>query len=91
MTTKVKSTAFIFIQKQEHLSDILSIITFYYVNWSALQELPPLRKTVSPQVKNYDNFSRVLEVANKLLMHHLLYLAPWMNDTLFLKGELSRC
>ena len=46
-----------------------------YINCSVLWGFPPLRKTVSPQVKNYD-FSRVFEIANQLLARHSLYLAP---------------
>ena len=38
----------------------------YDINWSALQGFPPLRKTVSLHVKNYDNFSRVFEVAREI-------------------------
>ena len=34
-------------------------IAFHCINWSALQGFPPIRKTMSPQLKNYDNFSRV--------------------------------
>ena len=33
----------------------------------------PLRKTVSPRAKNYDNFSRVFQIANQLLTRHSLY------------------
>ena len=35
------------------------------INWSALQGFPTLRKTASPQVKNYRNFSRVCTEADK--------------------------
>ena len=53
---------------------------------------PPLRKTVSPQVKNYDYISRVFEVANQLPTCHSLYLAPLTNCNAFsfLQRELSR-
>ena len=44
--------------------------------WGALQGFPQLRKTISPRVKNYDNFSRVFEITNHLLTCHSLYLAP---------------
>ena len=35
-----------------------------------------MRKTVSPHVKNYDNFPPVFGVANQLLRGHLLYSVP---------------
>ena len=42
--------------------------------------VPPLRKTVSPHVKNDDNFSRFWD---QLVTCHLLYLVPSMNDNAF--------
>ena len=36
---------------------------------------PPLVKTGSPRMKDFDNFSRVFEMANQLLTRHSLYLA----------------
>ena len=51
---------------------------------------PPLRKTISPHVKNYDNFSRVFEIANQLPRRHSLYLAPSMNGNAFSKFTLTR-
>ena len=39
----------------------------HHVSENALHRFPPPRKTVSPQVKNYDNVSRVFEIANQLL------------------------
>ena len=46
-----------------------------YMNWSALKGFSPLRKIVSPYIKNYENFSHVF---NQLLARHLYYfnLAP---------------
>ena len=41
-----------------------------------MEIFPPLRKTVSPLVKNYDNLS----VRLRSPIMHLLYLAPGMND-----------
>ena len=41
-----------------------------------------MRKTVSPHVKNYDNFSRVFEKANQLLARHPIYLASGINGRL---------
>ena len=34
------------------------------INWSALCLFPPLRKTMSPYLKNYDEFSCMFEIAN---------------------------
>ena len=46
-----------------------------------MEIFPPLRKTVSPLVKNYDNLSvRLRSPIIQLLTRHLLYLAPGMND-----------
>ena len=39
-------------------------------------EIFSLRKTVSPHVQNYGNFSRFFEIANQLLARHSPYLAP---------------
>ena len=65
------------------MSFFLELIkNFYCINWSALWIFPPLRKTVSTQVKNYNNFSRVVEIANKLLTRHSFCLAPGMNRPL---------
>ena len=50
--------------------------SFYYMNWNALEGFPPLKKTVSPHVRNYDNFSPVFEITNQMLTHHSLGLAP---------------
>ena len=36
---------------------MLESINFYYINWGALLGFSPLRKMVSPHVKNADNFS----------------------------------
>ena len=47
-----------------------------HTNWNALYGFLPLRKTVSPHVKNYDNFARVFEIANQLLARHSLHLVP---------------
>ena len=35
----------------------------------------PLVKTGCPRMKDFDNFSRVFEMANQLLTRHSLYLA----------------
>ena len=58
------------------------IFYYTYIYWSALWEFPPLRRAVAPQVKNYDNFSRVFEIANQLPTCLSLYLA--------LLGSLSK-
>ena len=53
--------------------------------------LPPLRKTVSPHVKNYDTFSRVFD--SQSVAGTSLALFSAMNEcqrVLFLKRELSR-
>lgn len=39
-------------------------------------EIFSLRKTVSPHVQNYGNFSRFFEIANQLFARHSPYLAP---------------
>lgn len=44
---------------------------------------PPLRKAYLHTQKNYDNFSRVIVIANQLLTSSSLYLAPWMNGKPF--------
>lgn len=36
------------------------VIVLYYINWSALYGFPPIRRGVSPHVKNY-SFSRVVK------------------------------
>lgn len=51
----------------------------YYINWSALWRFPPQGKTVSPHLKNYDNFSLLFDIANQLLARNSLCLASWMN------------
>ena len=53
--------------------------------------LPPLRKTVSPHVKNYDTFSRVFDSQSVAGTSLALFRA--INEcrrVLFLKRELSR-
>ena len=52
-------------------------ILVYYINWSASKEFPQLRDTVSPHVKNYDNFMSVWD----LLTRHSPHLEPWRNGT----------
>ena len=63
------------------------LLLFQYANMACghmsehtLLRFTPLRKTLSPQVKNYNSFSRVFEIANQLLTRHsvYIYLAPLM-------------
>ena len=46
------------------------VITFFYINWSALMGFPPLRKTVKITL-----IFHVFVIANQLLTCYLLYLA----------------
>ena len=46
------------------------VMLIYYTNWSALYGFPPLRKTVSPLVKNYDTITCV-KIANQMLRDSL--------------------
>ena len=57
---------------------------YYYYYWNNYElecfiGFPTLRKAISLQVKNYNSFSRLFEIANQLLTCHLLNLVPWMN------------
>ena len=62
---------------------LLSLFVNELIAWCKLEWFRPLRKTVSPHRKNYDNFSCVFEIANQLLTRHSLYLAPWVNGNSF--------
>jgi len=61
-----------------HCKLILLVVIF--INWSALQGFPSLRKTLSPLTKH---FSRVFEITNQLLTCHSFYWAPWINGNAF--------
>ena len=70
-------------------NDPLSEKAIYCISWSALQGFPPLRKTISPHVKNYDNFSPVFEIAADMSLALFSTMNKWQH-VLFLKPELSR-
>lgn len=53
------------------------------ISWSALCLFPPLRKTMSPYLKNYYEFSCMFEIANELPTRYLLYLAALKNCNVF--------
>ena len=57
---------------------------FYHINCSALQGFPPLRKTVSPQVKNYDNFSCVWDQGPVVQSPIKLILDQWKFELLII-------
>lgn len=48
-------------------------IDFYHVNCDLIQGFTALKKAVTTHAKKYDNFSRVVDVANQLLTHHSPY------------------
>ena len=48
---------------------------FTYLLLGCFIVISTTEKTLSPHVKNHDNFSRVFKIANQLLARHSLYLA----------------
>lgn len=48
-------------------------LIFYHVNCDLIQGFTALKKAVTTHAKKYDNFSRVVDVANQLPTHYSPY------------------